>query len=294
MPEGVVKAVVDYDDHKSLVAALIGQDFLIMTLSVRAPRDLSGKLAAAAAEAGIKWVMPNAYGPNPHNGAMYDGMGFGQMFRGLMASLHTLDLNPIVLSCGFWYEFSLAGGLIRYGFDIANRKFTRFDQGDVKFYTSTLPQCGRAAAALLSLPLLPEDATKKDAVTLSTYIDPQPAYIKSFHVDQNDMFASLKRVTGTTDADWTVTTESSHARWANASKVMQSGGGLNLDGVTPMSMHEAFGMTMYSRLFFPGGDGLTDKDLANGALGLPEEDLDEWTKEAVRIVESGELASYGQ
>ncbi|KAL1898125.1 hypothetical protein Sste5346_003527 [Sporothrix stenoceras] len=294
IPEGVQKAVVDYDDHSSLVKALTGQDFFIITLSVRAPRDLSVKLAAAASEAGVKWIMPNAYGPNPHNSAMYDEMGFGQMFRGLTSKLHELKLNPIVLSCGFWYEFSLAGGLVRYGFDIANRKFTIFDKGDVKIYTSTLPQCGRGVAALLSLPVLPEDASSDVTKTLSHYTDPKSAYIRSFHVNQNDMFASLKRVTGTTDADWTITTEASQARWANASKALQSGGGVSLDGVTPLSAHEAFAVVMYSRIFFPGGDGLTEKDISNVALGLPDEDLDEWTKEAVRLVESGELASYGQ
>ncbi|CAK7219470.1 hypothetical protein SCUCBS95973_003832 [Sporothrix curviconia] len=295
IPEGVNKVVVDYDDHSSLVKALTGQDFFIITLSVRAPQDLSGKLFAAAAEAGVKWVMPNAYGPNPYNIKMHDDMGFGPIFRRGMESMHKLGLNPVLLTCGFWYEFSLAGGLIRYGFDIANRKFTVFDKGDAKIFTSTLPQCGRGVAALLSLPVLPEDAASAaTTTTLSTFIEPKVAYIKSFHVSQNDMFASLKRVTGTTDADWTITTESSQERWANASKALQSGGGVELDGVTPLNPMQAFGMRMYSRIFFPGTDGLTDKDMANGVLGLPEEDLDEWTKEAVRLVESGELSTYGQ
>ncbi|CAK7215929.1 hypothetical protein SBRCBS47491_002656 [Sporothrix bragantina] len=295
IPEGVNKAVVDYDDHSSLVKALTGQDFFIITLSVRAPRDLSGKLFKAAAEAGVKWVMPNAYGPNPYNIKMYDEMGFGPLFRGMVDGMHKLELNPVILSCGFWYEFSLAGGLIRYGFDIANRKFTIFDKGDGKIFTSTLPQCGRGVAALLSLPVLPEDAASADSTTtLSSFIEPKAAYIKSFHVSQNDMFESLKRVTGTTDADWTIKTESSHDRWANAAKALQSGGGVELDGVTPMNPQQAFGMTMYSRIFFPGTDGLTDKDMSNNVLGLPEEDLDEWTKEAVRLVETGEINNYGQ
>ena len=287
------KATIDYDNHGSLVAALKGQDFLIITLSVRAPPDVTSKLATAAVEAGVKWVMPNAYGPNPYS-EMYDDMGFGAQFRQTIAGLKDLGLNLVILSCGFWYEFSLAGGLIRYGFDIANRKFVVFDKGDVKIHTSTLPQCGRGAAAVLSLPILPEDAASASTTTLSSLANPAPLYIQSFHVSQNDMFASLKRVTGTTDADWTITTESSYERWANASKVVQAGSGFNIDGKTPMSFTDAFGMTMYSRIFFPGGDGIADKDLANDRLGLPKEDLDEWTKEAVRIVEHNELDSYGQ
>ncbi len=293
MPEGVLTAAVDYDDHSSLVKALKGQDFLIITLNIRAPPETTQKLAAAAAEAGVKYVTPNAYGPNPLHQPMYDEMGFGDVYRANLASLTKLGLTHVVLSCGFWYEFSLAGGLIRYGFDISNRKFTVFDKGDVKIYTSTLAQCGNGIAGLLSLPILPQDAADA-APALASYFAPNNAYIKSFHVSQNDMFASLKRVTGTTDADWTINTESSAARWANACKILQAGSGTHIDGVTPMGFFEAFGMRMYSRIFFPGGDGLTDADLANDALGLPQEDLDEWTKVAVGFDETGALATYGQ
>ncbi|EPE10516.1 oxidoreductase [Ophiostoma piceae UAMH 11346] len=294
LPEGVRKATIDYDNHESLVAALKGQDFLIITLSVRAPPDLTTKLATAAVAAGVKWVMPNAYGPNPYSQKMYDEMGFGTTFRQTIAGIKDLGLTPVILSCGFWYEFSLAGGLVRYGFDIANRKFVVFDKGDVKIHTSTLPQCGRGAAAVLSLPILPEDSASASTTTLSSFANPNPLYIQSFHVSQNDMFASLKRVTGTTDADWTITTESSYERWENATKVMKAGSGFNLDGKTPMSFMEAFGMAMYSRVFFPGGDGVADKDVANDRLGLPQEDFDEWTKEAVRMVKDNDLDSYGQ
>ncbi|CAK7241574.1 MAG: hypothetical protein STHCBS139747_003037 [Sporothrix thermara] len=295
IPEGVNKAVIDYDDHSSLVKALTGQDFLIITLNVRAPQDLGSKLIAAAAEAGVKYVMPNAYGPNPRNTQMHDEMGFGPMFRAMIEEMHKLGISPVVLSCGYWFEFSLAGGTERYGFDIASRKYIKFDDGDAKFYTSTLPQCGRGVGSLLSLPLLPEDASSSDAgATLASFVDPAPTYVSSFHVSQNDIFESLKRATGTTDADWTITSESSRARWENACKALQSGGGVGLDGVTPLGPMQAYAMRMYSRLFFPGTDGLTDKDMANDVLGLPKEDLDQWVKEAVRLVESGEIALYGQ
>jgi uncharacterized protein YbjT (DUF2867 family) len=58
MPSGVQVAKVDYDDHESLVAALKGQDALIITLGVTAPHDQQRRLLRAAAEAKVPWVLP--------------------------------------------------------------------------------------------------------------------------------------------------------------------------------------------------------------------------------------------
>ncbi|EFX02248.1 isoflavone reductase family protein [Grosmannia clavigera kw1407] len=294
LPEGVKVANIDYDNHESIVTALRGNDFLIVTLSVRAAPEVSGKLFAAAEAAGVEYVMPNAYGPNPHNTLMYEDMGFGSVFRTACAEIAKRNLIPVILSCGFWYEFSLTGGTSRFGFDLANRKAVFFDNGDVKTYTSTWPQCGRAAAALLSLPILPKDAADKSP-TLSTYAGTnKSAYISSFHVSQKDMYESVKRVSGTTDADWTVSHEPTKERHANAAKALQSGGGVKLDGVSELTAQEAFATLMYTRVFFPGGDGLKDVDIANKALGLPLEDIDIATKEAFRMVRDGDLDTYSQ
>lgn len=45
-----------------------------------------------------------------------------------------------------------------------------------------------------------------------------------------------------------------------------------------------FAQLMYTRVFYRdgGGDFETSRGLQNGVLGLPEEDLDEYTKIAVR------------
>lgn len=46
---------------------------------------------------------------------------------------------------------------------------------------------------------------------------------------------------------------------------------------------------MYSRVFYPNGDGDYEfsRGLSNSLIGLPKEDLDEGTKRAVEMVESG-------
>ena len=52
------------------------------------------------------------------------------------------------------------------------------------------------------------------------------------------------------------------------------------------NMQEGFQKCMYVRVFYPGCGDLTHK-LDNDKLGLPTEDLDEATKEAIDMVKSG-------
>jgi uncharacterized protein YbjT (DUF2867 family) len=58
IPSGVQIAKVDYDDHKSLVTALTGQDALVITLGGLAPHDHQRRLLRAAVDAKVPWVLP--------------------------------------------------------------------------------------------------------------------------------------------------------------------------------------------------------------------------------------------
>ena len=51
---------------------------------------------------------------------------------------------------------------------------------------------------------------------------------------------------------------------------------------------------MYARAFYKDGCGNYEKDgkLMNDALGLPEEDLDECTRNAVKMAQTGEAAYH--
>jgi hypothetical protein len=182
------------------------------------------------------------------------------------------------LVCNFWYEFSLGGGPDRFGFDFKKRTLVLFDKGDVHINVSTWPQCARAVANLFSLKELPEDE-EDTSPTLSRFRD-RPIYISSFRLSQLDMFESVKRVTNTTSNEWSITHESAEQRWKDAyASVVQGDFG-------------AFTRMMYSRMFFPngGGDYESYRTLDNEVLGVPVEDLDEYTAIGVRMGESGEVA----
>lgn len=91
------------------------------------------------------------------------------------------------------------------------------------------------------------------------------------------MFDSVLRVTGTTQEDWKISYQPVKERFQEGLKMMQGG-----DMV-------GFGQLLYARAFFPGNAGCYEKTvgLDNEKLGLEKEDLDEFTKVAVGLVESG-------
>jgi len=278
IPSGVHSVPVNYDEHSSLVSALKDHkiQFLIITMSVMAPRDTQSKLITAAANAGVPYVMPNSYGSDYTNEKLGEDVKLGLAAKAAVNEIEKLGVSKFIfLACSFWYEFSLAGGEVRYGFDFLDKHVTFYDDGNTKIITTTWDQCGRAIAALLSLPELPVDENDKSP-TVSQFAD-GIVYISSFLISQKDMFESVKRVTNTTDADWDITYEKSEKRFQEGNEALAKG---DMRG---------FGKLLYARVFYPNGDGDYSEKVHNKLLGLPVEDLDERTKIAVRMAENKEI-----
>lgn len=235
--------------------------------------DAQPKLIAAAKDAGIKWVMPNEYGMDyerfPKAG---EDTKLGPPAIAIRQSIRAAGLNFVALACSFWYEFSLAGTAARYGFDFAKREVTFFDQGETRITTSTWPQCGRALAALLSLPVLPMNE-KDEQLTLSRFRD-KSAFIGSFFVSQKDMFASVLRVTETEEADWTIGYEGAEARFKRGGEMFAQG---KLEG---------YGMMLYARSFYKDSPADIQAVLDNEKLGLPKEDFHDATRVAVEMAKN--------
>ena len=275
LPEGVRVVTVNYDDEDSLVAALKGQQFLAISMSVVAPPDTQEKLVKAAAKAGVPWIMPNGYGTDFTNEKLaQENLTGPAVIPGVKAIEEAGFSSYIVMCCSFWYEYSIAQGPEWYGFDFANKKITLYDDGKTKIPTTTWRQCGRALASLLSLKELPEDESDK-STTVSNWRN-KPLYISSFFVSQRDMLDSIQKVSGETDKDWTIKYETSADRWKRGMDLLKNGD------------RTGFATAMYSRTFFPNGDAdFRSKGLANEALGLPKEDMEEASKRAIELVERG-------
>jgi hypothetical protein len=144
MPAGLhaVKHV-NYESRLSIVEALRGQDVLIITMSVMAPPESQKTLIDAAIEAGVRWIIPNEWGVDHTNKDVARDTILGERIQGIrdhIAEKSEGKTSSIGFVCGFWYEFSLAGTDIRYGFDFDKKTVIFYDEGKVKMNTSTFPQ----------------------------------------------------------------------------------------------------------------------------------------------------------
>lgn len=263
--------LIDYDNEDSIVSALRGQEFLIITLSLSAPPGTHSKLLQAAAKAGVPYVMPNAHSIN-FNGpeSLRQDIPVGRSVLENIAEVEQRGMISITLMSGFWYEYSLAAGVPTFGFDLENRKVTLYDDGKTAVNVSTWPQCGRAVAALLSLKMLPEDENDK-SVTVSQFHN-KTLYVRSFKASQRDILESVEKATGATDRDWQITYQDTEVRYKEGMEELKNGNQLG------------FLKAMYARVFYPSGDA--DFEPHNKLLGLPEEDFDEVTREAVKVAVS--------
>lgn len=269
IPDGVTVKSINYAEPSTLVEALRGQDVLIYTLSVLAT-DEADRLIKAAAEAEVPWILPNEFGYNSDNDAVNKDTLTGFPKKQQRKLIEELGKSSwIGLATGYWYEYSLSVGGWSFGFDIKGKEATFYDEGDVKIHTSTWPQIGRAVANLLSLPITTSD---DDATSLSHFRN-KFVFISSFYVSQQDIFASLLRVTGTTRDEWKISNQPSAARFAFGKQMLQNGD------------RRGFGIALYARTFFPDGAGTHPAESANAALSIPEEeDLDEYTAVAIQMV----------
>lgn len=277
LPAGVQTVAVDYEDEESIASALKGQQFLVITLANGVPPEVHHRIVRAAGKAGVPHIMPNIYATNivlDNKGAV-DPFFPVQGLRDLVAEIDRVGLSSwTVLVGGVWYDYSLPGGPMFLGFDIKNREVTLVDNGTSKINTATWAQYARALAGLVSLKELPED--ENDTSPTVSQFRNKPLYTSSFHVSQRDILASVQRVTGTTDADWTIKNQTLDERMAEGQAEIASG---NFTGMVKV---------YYSYLLSQKGQPLNFEDkLHNELLGLPKEDLDELTKKCVKAAEDG-------
>ncbi|KAF2026547.1 putative oxidoreductase CipA, partial [Setomelanomma holmii] len=270
---------VDYTSAPSITSALQGQDFLVITLAVSSPPDLHSRIVNAAAEANVKYIMPNyyGYGLSERSGSAPADPILGSFGR-FVNDVRSVQEKGwkgkyVALCCGFWYEFSLGMGEAWLGFDLHNRKVTFYDQGEKKVNVSTWELCGKAVAALLSLPI---DKADNDSPALSDW-DNSGVYVSSFLTNQREILASLHRVLGTTDADWTINQQPVEERYEQGLKELQGGD------------RTGYAKAMYAKIFYPEGRGdyETGWGVDNGKLGLEEESLNVATKRTLEMVDGG-------
>lgn len=149
--------------------------------------------------------MPNGFAGDIEQIKLGQDIMLGPVGKANRDEIERLGMHWITVCCGFWYDYSLAGGEARFGVDFDKRSLTIYDDGNTKNSLSTLSQVGRAVAKVLSVKYLPDDENGK-SLTVSGWLN-KAVYVRGFVVTQNGILESVKRVTGTNDSDWTIACE---------------------------------------------------------------------------------------
>ncbi|KAI7087550.1 hypothetical protein KC356_g4074 [Hortaea werneckii] len=246
-----------FTDPDFLTTALSNQDALLLALGFRA-MDLQPHLITAAVSAGVKYILPTEYAGDGLNDSMIDAVPVFQPKRAARRQIEELGGTWIGITTNPWADQSLRLGLL--GIDLFARKAVLYrDAG--KFNMSTLDQVGLGIARVLSLPV----QNPQDRRASLEYYGNNFVYISSLHVTQRELFASARRVTRTSEAEWEVVEGDTVKEWIERCKGMMAKG----------EMQGAMGLTFAYYL----GEGLGGDYQAKAVedmkvLGLREGDLD--------------------
>jgi uncharacterized protein YbjT (DUF2867 family) len=263
-PSGVHVKKGDYANHAFLVSALKDQDVLIMQLNMF-PQAMDAQIALieAAAEAGVRWVLPTEFGSDINSSLAqeFPMMSMKKKYRDL---IEEKGMNWVAIVNNPWFDWSLKQGM--WNVDIPGKKATLNNVGDAKFNTTTLGQVGRGVAALLSLPDDKLNGYRNSAV-----------YLRSFLTSQREILDSAIRATGTKESDWEVKTQNPEVTIQAARDAVAAG--------NPM----AFVGEFYTAHMQEGRGGNYEEKAAKDAavLGLEKENLDEVIKRVVKELEAG-------
>jgi len=169
-------------------------------------------LVSAAAAAGIKYIIPNAYGFDFRNPALIRDIDVSGLAQGYFSQIEKLGMMHFSLVCGFWYEWSLGVPLL-YGIDVTAKKATLYDDGNTAINTSTWELCGKAVAGIVSLPEQELQEKWKN----------KSFYVSSFRVSQREMLDSVHRVLGTSDEHWGIEYETTQQRYEESMQAVKNG-----------------------------------------------------------------------
>lgn len=190
-PEVVIKSD-DLKDESFLTSAFQGQDVVVLVPPLPELVTLQEPAVRAAAKAGVPYILPAEFGPDPFVTRLIEENQLLQdkkKIRDLNEELGVSSWISVVV--GSFLDMNIISGL--WGIDVENRKATIWTGAVGKINTLSVAQTGQATAAVLSLP-------EQD---LSRY-ENKAFYVPSFHLTQKELLQTAQKATGTADQDWEI------------------------------------------------------------------------------------------
>jgi uncharacterized protein YbjT (DUF2867 family) len=193
-PSEVIVKSGDLEDEAFITEVLKGQDALIL-MPPLAHIPLQKGFVRAAAKAGVPYILPSEFGPDPFAKQLVEENVLLQDKKAIRDLIDELGVSSWVsVTIGPWLDQALTFGL--WGIDAKARKATLWGGADSKANTATVHHTAEATAAVLSLP----------DTDLAKYRN-KAVYTPSWLLSQREILQAVQRVTGTSDADWDITEE---------------------------------------------------------------------------------------
>ncbi|KAL8907249.1 MAG: hypothetical protein Q9171_005936 [Xanthocarpia ochracea] len=254
-PSEVKVQTID-DDYPSdqLVAIFKGQDAVLNLL----PPDSVEKhnsIADAAADAGVKRLIPSEFGgdtSNPKIVEMIPMFGTKAAITNYLKTKESSGLSWTAVINGSFFDWGLHNGFL--GFDLKTHTATIFDNGEAVLNGTTLSDIAQSIVAILSKP---EETANKFV------------FIQNIKATQNQILAALEKSTG---KEWTIKKRS-------AAEARQTGG--EKLGKGDMSgIPDLIGGALYSGE--PATDYATTRGLTNDLVGVKEIPLQQLIDQVVK------------
>ena len=240
--------ISDHPSTEELVKVLRGQDAIVVVFA-GSNDDLQIQYADAAAQAGVQRFIPADFGSCDSSSPralelipLYRAKQKVRQHLQQLASAGSLSWTSLV--SGHFFDWVLTSQ-----YDLKSRKALIFDDGDIKFSTTT-----KETIALAVVHILQKHEETKNRML----------YIQSFCVSQNEILQSLERLSG---QSW----ERKHVPSEKYIKDTQA----KLEG-NPNDAEEWENMVSVVGVIDANWEG--KDDFANDLLGIKNEDLDQVVK----------------
>ncbi|KAF3798749.1 hypothetical protein GCG54_00008204 [Colletotrichum gloeosporioides] len=175
---GANLAMVDYNDEKSIVKALVGQDAVVSALS-REAIPLQIPLIDAAATAGVKRFIPSEFGSNLQDPQIRKFPNYKhkvQVEEYLEQEARSHGITYTYIYNNVFIDLSIETGVV---LDLKERKARLYNGGERSVSMITMPTAARAVVAVLEH----SEETKN-----------QPVYIHEAIMSQKEILGHAKQV----------------------------------------------------------------------------------------------------
>ncbi|KAF5717916.1 oxidoreductase like [Fusarium mundagurra] len=185
-PEVIVKTG-DLKDESFLASTFQGHDAVVLMPPLPHLITLQESAVRAAAEAGVPYILPAEFGPDPFASKLIEDNQLLQDKKKIRDLIEELGVSSwISVAVGPFLDMNIKSGL--WGIDVDNRKAKIWTGAVGKVNTSSVAQTGQATAAVLGLP----------EPDLSRYKN-KAFYAPSFYLSQKELLLAVQKAIGMTD-----------------------------------------------------------------------------------------------